>query len=140
MNISEKTLNVIRKMQKNELTESIIYKKIAKFAKGDNNKETLLRLSSEEEAHAKVWQSYTSEDVKPNKLKIFKYTMIARLFGFTFAVKLMEHGELDAQKEYESIANEVPESTRIQEQEKEHEEALLQMLDEEQHPIRHYLQ
>lgn len=131
MNISEKTLNVIRKMQKNELTESIIYKKIAKFAKGDNNKETLLRLSSEEEAHAKVWQSYTSEDVKPNKLKIFKYTMIARLFGFTFAVKLMEHGELDAQKEYESIANEVPESTRIQEQEKEHEEALLQMLDEE---------
>ena len=131
MNISEKTLNVIRKMQKNELTESIIYKKIAKFAKGDNNKETLLRLSSEEEAHAKVWQSYTNEDVKPNKLKIFKYTMIARLFGFTFAVKLMEHGELDAQKEYESIANEVPESTRIQEQEKEHEEALLQMLDEE---------
>ena len=131
MNISEKTLNVIRKMQKNELTESIIYKKIAKFAKGDNNKETLLRLSSEEEAHAKVWQSYTNEDIKPNKLKIFKYTMIARLFGFTFAVKLMEHGELDAQKEYESIANEVPESTRIQEQEKEHEEALLQMLDEE---------
>ena len=118
-------------MQKNELTESIIYKKIAKFAKGDNNKETLLRLSSEEEAHAKVWQSYTNEDIKPNKLKIFKYTMIARLFGFTFAVKLMEHGELDAQKEYESIANEVPESTRIQEQEKEHEEALLQMLDEE---------
>ena len=46
-----------------------------KFAKGDNNKETLLRLSSEEEAHAKVWQSYTNEDVKPNKLKIFKYTI-----------------------------------------------------------------
>ena len=131
MNISEKSLNIIRKMQRNEITESVIYKKIAKFAKGQENKETLLRLSSEEEAHAKIWQSYTNEDVKPNKLKVFKYTWIARLFGFTFAVKLMENGELDAQKEYASIAEEVPESVQIQQQEKEHEEALLQMLDEE---------
>lgn len=131
MSISEKSLKVIRKMQQNEITESIIYKKIAKFAKGQENKETLLRLSSEEAAHANIWKSYTNEDVKPNKFKVFKYTLIARLFGFTFAVKLMEHGELDAQKEYASIADEVPESIHIQEQEKEHEESLLAMLDEE---------
>ena len=131
MSISEKSLKVIRKMQQNEITESDIYKKIAKFAKGQENKETLLRLSSEEAAHANIWKSYTNEDVKPNKFKVFKYTLIARLFGFTFAVKLMEHGELDAQKEYASIADEVPESVHIQEQEKEHEESLLAMLDEE---------
>ena len=80
MKISERSLNIIRKMQQNEITESVIYKKIAKFAKGQENKETLLRLSSEEEVHAKIWQSYTHEDVKPNKLKVFKYTWIARLF------------------------------------------------------------
>jgi VIT1/CCC1 family predicted Fe2+/Mn2+ transporter len=131
MSISEKSLKVIRKMQQNEITESVIYKKIAKFAKGQENKETLLRLSSEEAAHANIWKSYTNEDVKPNKFKVFKYTLIARLFGFTFAVKLMEHGELDAQNEYASIADEVPESVHIQEQEKEHEESLLAMLDEE---------
>ena len=119
LSISERSLSIIRKMQQNEITESVIYKKIAKFAKGQENKETLLRLSSEEEAHAKIWQSYTHEDVKPNKLKVFKYTWIARLFGFTFAVKLMENGELDAQKEYASIAEEVPESVQIQQQEKE---------------------
>lgn len=34
MNISTNTLNIIRKMQENEITESVIYKKIAKFAKG----------------------------------------------------------------------------------------------------------
>ncbi len=118
-------------MQRNEITESIIYKKIAKFAKGQENKETLLRLSSEEDAHAKIWQSYTHEEIKPDKFKVFKYTWIARLFGFTFAVKLMENGELDAQKEYASIAEDVPESVQIQQQEKEHEEALLNMLDEE---------
>lgn len=131
MSISDKTLNIIRKMQQNEITESVIYKKIAKFAKGQENKNTLMRLSSEEAAHANIWKSYTNEDIKPNKFKVFKYTLIARLFGFTFAVKLMEHGELDAQKEYASIADEVPESVHIQEQEKEHEESLLAMLDEE---------
>lgn len=131
MNISTNTLNIIRKMQENEVTESVIYKKIAKFAKGKENQDTLMRLSSEEEAHANIWQSYTNEVVKPNKLKVFKYVLIAKLFGFTFAVKLMENGELDAQKEYASIAEEVPESIQIQHQEKEHEESLLEMLDEE---------
>ena len=53
-------------MQINELTESVIYRKIAKFAKGEQNKETLLRLSSEEEVHAGVWEKYTGEKLKPN--------------------------------------------------------------------------
>ena len=131
MPISQKTMSIIKKMQKNEITESIIYKKIAKFAKGQENKETLLRLAAEEDSHAKIWQSYTNQEFKPNKLKVFKYTLIAKLFGFTFAIKLMEHGELDAQNEYASIATEVPESITIQEQEKQHEEALMNMLDEE---------
>ena len=48
--VSEKSLAVIKSMQQNELTESVIYAEIAKFAKGDENKETLLRLSAEEKA------------------------------------------------------------------------------------------
>ena len=39
--LSEKALGIIKKMQQNELTESVIYSEIAKFAKGDENKETL---------------------------------------------------------------------------------------------------
>lgn len=132
MAISENTINIIKRMQKNEITESVIYGKIAKFAKGEENKATLLRLSKEEAEHAKIWKKYTGEDVKPNKWTIFKYTLIAKLFGFTFAVKLMEYGELDSQKAYASIANEVPESVQIQADEEEHEKALLNMLDEEQ--------
>ena len=44
----------------------------------------------------------------------------------------MEHGELDAQKEYDALKDEIPESTSIKEQEEEHESALINMLDEEQ--------
>ena len=119
-------------MQKNEITESVIYAKIAKFAKGDENKKTLMRLSKEEAEHANIWKKYTGDDVKPNKWTVFKYTLIARLFGFTFAIKLMENGELDAQKEYAALKDEVPESITIKEQEEEHENALINMLDEEQ--------
>ena len=129
--ISKKALEIIKKMQQNELNESIIYEKIAKFSKGDNNKEVLKRLASEERAHYEIWKKYTGIEMMPNKFKIFKYSLIARIFGFTFAVKLMENGEENAQSEYSLLAEEVEESIEIRKQEKEHEEALLEMLDEE---------
>lgn len=130
-NISEKSLALIKKMQQNELTESVIYAKIAKFAKGEGNKETLLRLSAEESAHYEIWKGYTGIEMKPQKFKIWRYTFIARVLGFTFAVKLMEKGEEGAQDEYETLAEEVEESIAIRSQEEEHEAALLQILDEE---------
>ena len=130
-NVSAASLAIIKKMQQNELTESVIYERIAKFAKGEENKQTLLRLSQEERAHNEIWKKYTGLRMKPEKLKVLKYTLIARIFGFTFAVKLMENGEGNAQEEYKQLATDVPESIHIREQEEEHEQALLAMLDEE---------
>ena len=130
-NISATALEIIKRMQQNELTESVIYEKIAAFAKGEENKETLLRLAREERAHYEIWKKYTCVDMVPEKRKINKYTWIARILGFTFAVKLMEKGESHAQSEYEHLISEVPESTTIRHQEEEHEAALLEMLDEE---------
>ena len=129
--ISSAALSLIKRMQQNELTESVIYEKIAAFAKGDENKQTLLRLSREEKAHYEIWKKYTGLEMKPEKGKIFKYTLLARILGFTFAVKLMERGEENAQYEYEVLLSEIPESAGIRQQEEEHEQALLGMLDEE---------
>lgn len=129
--LSKEALKIIKKMQKSELTESIIYKKIATFAKGEENKNVLLRLSNEEKNHHDIWKSYTNIEVKPKKWTIFKYKLIARIFGFTFAVKLMEKGEENAQSEYELLEKEVEESSIIRHQEEEHEKALLEILDEE---------
>ncbi len=129
--LSKASLSLILQMQQNERNESIIYKKIARFAKGEENKKTLLRLASEEEAHYKIWKEYTGKECKPQKGKIFFYTLMARILGFTFAVKLMEKGEEGAQDSYEALLAEVPEAEEIRCQEEEHEQALLQMLDEE---------
>ena len=129
--ISPAAMKIVKKMQQNEMTESVIYEKIAKFAKGDENKETLHRLAQEERAHCKIWEQYTGIEMKPQKLKVFLYSLTARILGFTFAVKRMEKGEKGAQEEYELLSQEVPESVEIRHQEEEHEHALLQMLDEE---------
>ncbi len=130
-NISKASLDIIRRMQQGELTESVIYEKIARFAKGEENKQVLLRLSREEKAHYEIWKKYTGEEMKPQKGKVLWYTLLARVLGFTFAVKLMENGEENAQDEYEALAGEVKESVAIRQQEEEHEQALLGMLDEE---------
>ena len=129
--ISAASLAIIKKMQQNELTESVIYEKIAAFAKGEENKATLLRLAREEKAHYEIWKKYTGAEMKPEGFKVFKFTLLARVLGFTFAVKLMEKGEENAQIEYDVLTAEVAESTLIRQQEEEHETALLAMLDEE---------
>lgn len=131
IDISAKSLLLIKKMQQNELNESIIYGKIAKFAKGEENKKVLVRIANEEKHHFEIWNKYTNSNIKPQRLKIWKYVILAWLLGFTFAVKLMEKGEAFAQDEYKTIENEVEESKFILEQEEEHENALLAMLDEE---------
>ena len=130
-NLSSAALKIIRKMQQSELTESVIYEKISNFAKGEENKQTLKRLAREEKAHYEIWKKYTGEEMKPETFKVLKYTLIARVLGFTFAVKLMEKGEENAQEEYALLAKEVEESVHIHQQEEEHEQALLEMLDEE---------
>ena len=129
--VSPEALAIIRKMQQNERDESVIYKNIAAFAGGKENRRTLMRLSKEELAHCQIWKAYTGEDMTPNKGKVIFYSLIARILGFTFAVKLMERGEGNAQAEYARLAEEVPESIDIRYQEEEHEQALLAMLDEE---------
>ena len=129
--LSRDVMDIILTMQQNELTESVIYEKIAAFAKGEENRKTLRRLAKEERAHYEIWKKYTNREMKPEKAKVLKYTLIARILGFTFAVKLMERGEETAQDVYEKLVREVEESVQIRQQEEEHEQALLAMLDEE---------
>lgn len=129
--ISPESFAIIKRMQQSELTESYIYEEISKFAKGEENKKILLRLAHEERAHYEIWKQYTDLEMKPEKGKIQWYKMMAKILGFTFAIKMMENGENASQEEYAQLAGEVEESILIRQQEEEHENALLGMLDEE---------
>ena len=129
--LSSEARQAILKMQLNEETECIIYHKIAEGVRDPENKKILQKIGDEEKSHGLIWQGYTKEKVKVNKLKIFWYTLISKIFGYTFALKLMEKGEDMAQDSYGLLIEEVPEAAKIKADEEHHEQELLKMLDEE---------
>ncbi|MFA5513437.1 MAG: VIT1/CCC1 transporter family protein [Sphaerochaetaceae bacterium] len=129
--LSPNAHKIILGMQVNELTESIVYKKIADLVKDEHNKSVLIKIADEEYRHYKIWKKYTKTETKPKKLKILWYTFLARVLGFTFALKLMERGEGNASLTYKSISDEVPEAEKIALDEDQHEQQLLSLLDEE---------
>jgi vacuolar iron transporter family protein len=121
----------IAEFQKNEITEHFIYKNLAKRVTGVKNRRIFAQISDDEMRHYNVWKNYTRQDIAPSRLKIWFYSLIGMLFGFTFAVKLMEGGEKAAQLNYERIAGSWDEISGIIRDEEEHENALLMLLDEE---------
>ena len=125
------TKRTIIAMQVNEVTESIIYAKVAKRVADPHNKDILLKISAEEKRHADIWKRYTGMEAQPKRFKILWFTLLAAIFGFTFALKLMERGEGDANEIYEAISAEVPEAKKIAQDEDRHEQELLALLDEE---------
>lgn len=129
--LSPTTLAQIRAFQQAEVTEAEVYRRIAARTKDAGNRDTLLKIAQEEAHHAEVWKRYTGETIRPERGKVLRYTLIARVFGFTFAVKLMERGEENAQVSYDELAKEAPEALKIRDDEERHEQALLAMLDEE---------
>lgn len=129
--ISKESLSIIVSSQQNEVNEALVYRKIARFTKDEHNKKVLLKIAAEEESHAHIWAKYTGKEVKPQKLKVFWWVFLARVLGFTFAVKKMENGEDGAVAKYDRLSEEVPEAKTIAEDEDKHEKELLAMLDEE---------
>jgi VIT1/CCC1 family predicted Fe2+/Mn2+ transporter len=117
--------------QRNEITEHFIYEKLSRSIKDPHNRKILERISRDELAHHDFWKKYTHEDVKPNKLKIWGYFLISRVFGITFGIKLMERGEEKAQATYEKISRFVPDAKSVVKDEDEHEKQLIDLIDEE---------
>jgi len=129
--LDEETKRLILASQKNEVTEHIIYEKLAESTKDSQNREVLQRISNEELAHYNFWKQYTNRDVRPDKLKVWMYFLIARILGITFGIKLMEKGEEKAQTTYNKISEFVPSARSIVEDEDEHEKELVNLIDEE---------
>lgn len=123
--------NSLLAAQKNEITEYHIYNKLAEAIKDFHNKEILAHIARDEMKHYNFWKEYTKQDVKPSNYKIKKYFLIARLFGLTFGIKLMENGEKIAQVNYDKIAKSLPETQSIKADEEKHENQLIELIDEQ---------
>jgi VIT1/CCC1 family predicted Fe2+/Mn2+ transporter len=129
--LNEDIRRKIINFQKNEITEHFIYRKLSESVKNLRNKKILESVSNYELKHYNFWKKYTGEDLKPNRLKIWKYFLISRIFGATFGLKLMEKGEEGAQIEYEKISTAIPDAKTIMNEEGGHEKQLIDLIDEE---------
>ena len=80
--LSPEALAQVRIFQQNEVTESEVYRRIAAGTKDESNRAALLRIADEEAKHAAIWQRYTGEAMKPQRGKVLRFSLIARVFGF----------------------------------------------------------
>jgi VIT1/CCC1 family predicted Fe2+/Mn2+ transporter len=129
--LDKESLKIVERAQKGEITEYFIYQLLAKKIKDSKNKEILLKIADDELKHYNFWKEITGKKIKANRLKLWFYYLVARIFGITFGIKLMERGEEDAQVTYGKICDSIPGVKNIIEDEDEHEKQLIQLIEEE---------
>lgn len=122
---------ILEKFQRNEVTEHLIYQRLAKSITDPANRKIMQQIADDELRHAQDWKKYTQRDIKPDMWQVWKYYLISRVFGFTFGIKLMEHGEEQAQANYTGLKGQIPGIEKWIHEEEVHEQKLLAMLDEE---------
>ncbi|WP_294346244.1 VIT1/CCC1 transporter family protein [Prosthecochloris sp.] len=118
-------------LQKSELTEHYIYKRLASSVSGVKNRRVLAQIADDELRHYNILKGYTRQEVKPSKMRIWFFSMVSSLLGLTFGVKLMEKAEKNAGDIYGRLPSSFRELQGIISDEEEHEQALIALLDED---------
>jgi len=131
MQLSESVRKQVLVFQQTEITEHHIYKRLAKRVNSPENARIIEQIAQDELRHYNGWKKYTNQDIQPRWFFVWFYYFVSLAFGFTFGIKLMERGEEQAQKNYESVSKAIPEAANFQHEEDVHEEQLINMLDEE---------
>ncbi|MFA5688539.1 MAG: VIT1/CCC1 transporter family protein [Kiritimatiellales bacterium] len=119
------------KFQRNEITEYHIYSLLAANTSCPNNRKILYRIAEDERRHYYQWKEVTGQEVLPHRFRLWKYYLIARVFGLTFGIKLMEAAEKDITTVYGSYEKHYAPAGQLAAEEDEHERTLINMIDEE---------
>jgi VIT1/CCC1 family predicted Fe2+/Mn2+ transporter len=122
---------ILRAQLVNELTESLIYSRLAAMQKDENNRIILERIGRDESAHAGIISGILGEEASPNMFAVARVVFNARVFGLTFALKLMEKGESGAMRTYSGLAERYPQISGIADDEERHEAELIGLLNDE---------
>ncbi|MEG1564505.1 MAG: VIT1/CCC1 transporter family protein [Bacteroides sp.] len=130
MNPTEKNPAEFLRFQRNEITESIVYERLASIEKDEKNRNTLRLISEQELAHYAVLKKHTGKDLAPDRLRILKFYWLARILGITFAIKLMEGSEKNAHNNYVEYTG-YPDLQRLAREEEAHEKQLIALINEE---------
>lgn len=117
--------------QRKEITSYLIYKRLSETVKDRDNKKTLKAISDNELEHYNRLKSLTNTDVMPRRAYAFLFTLISKLLGLTFGIKLLELNETDASQTYALLSGDYPQVAEFVRDEEAHEQALIGMINEE---------
>ncbi len=124
-------MDSIYQQQTDEITEYYIYNELAQLSKNEHNKHILQEIAKQELSHYKYWEKITQKEAQPDRKRIRKYIWLARLFGLSFALRLMEMGEKNAGDFYAGLKNKYAGIEKIEKEEIEHEQKLISMLNDQ---------
>lgn len=124
------TRQQLLRAQRVEITEYRIDHALAERASSDHNRGLQRRIGDDERRHRDVLAGHTGVAARPRSLLVAWYTLLARVLGVTFALRLMERGEEAAQVGYLELAH-LEGVAQIGDEEHEHEQRLLGMLEDQ---------
>jgi VIT1/CCC1 family predicted Fe2+/Mn2+ transporter len=130
MDITKEQHQLLLHFQKQEITGHAVYLALARNQKDPHNRNILNRIASDEMSHYLIYKKLTGRDISKNRFEVFKYTVLSWLLGPTFAIKLMEKNEADAQVSYARLSH-FQEINPIIRDEELHEKELIGMINEQ---------
>ena len=117
--------------QRNEITGHLIYARVARRTKNDNNRHVLEHIAADEKRHYEYLKSLTGRDVQPHGGRVLLFTVMCAILGLSFTLKLLERQEQSGQKSYGELLSSQDGLASLLEEEDKHEIELIGMLDED---------
>ena len=106
--------------QQGELDAVLMYQRLAKIVKTEEERAVFMQLAKEEGRHASVFHRYTKETLKPRRAKSYLIAVLYYVLGRNRLYKVIAKGEYDAAVAYEHLISEFPEVQSVKDDEKRH--------------------
>ena len=124
----------LKKVQRLEKTCEEIYKFLSLKIKNETNAAVLAKIAMDERQHYERIKKITGTSAKPYFFLMWRFRVLSMILGITFGIKLVERLEVKAITELEKLSGDTVNILNAESQE--HEQALLDIIDEEK---LHYL-
>lgn len=115
MSSADSTLsNVAKVRMSHEYTDSTLYERLSATVDESSPFASVLKhLSATERKHYEFWRKYVpGEQPKLDRVKLYWVLFLRRVLGLTFASRYLDRHETSVVKEYQAIAELVPEADR----------------------------
>lgn len=121
---------ILLRIQQSEMTEAAAYHAMADAIKDEHNQEALTRLADEIASQVRTLETYTNKQLAADERKVKRYARMARVFGSTFAAKLMDRRKIKFVNHSKKLLSEMPEVEKMQADEQKRDDELFALLNE----------